>query len=119
MQKIAGILKESSNPTFDQIAMNHSNTGDQIAPGATKGQTPMEEDSPWDEDRDIHDELMLSKEGQALMDNVMSLMRQKYSIEDIVDFIETSAEHADLSFGDQQSQKSRSAKRRRSKYYDQ
>jgi hypothetical protein len=40
MQKLAGLITESSDPKFDQIALDYSNTAPNTPPGATAGTTP-------------------------------------------------------------------------------
>ena len=45
MQKLAGIITESSDPKLDQTALDHSNTSPNTPPGATPGKKPMKEEN--------------------------------------------------------------------------
>ena len=45
MQRLAGLIVESSDPKFDQIALDHSNTAPNTPPGATAGTSPSIKES--------------------------------------------------------------------------
>ena len=59
MQQLAGMLNESPNTAFDNIALDYSNTAPNTPPGATPGATPSKMNEARTPDWDnLHQQLL-------------------------------------------------------------